>query len=141
MARSMTLRMIVVLLAALVLWRMRLLQAVLLSPATLARAAWGTLFRQQVVNDGSVKAAIFNVTTDAKKVLHPLHGLMWHQAMLHAYAYRMAVSTTVWQFTVVRTLALKQWAKAQNPMTEDAEAHACSMAVCQPTHIVPQACI
>lgn len=68
MARTSLLRGIVLLLAAVFAWRAGLLQAVLLSPVTLLRGAWGLLFSQAPEDADSVKAAILNVTTDYKKI-------------------------------------------------------------------------
>lgn len=67
MARATLLQGIVLLLAAVFAWRTGLLQAVLLSPVTLLRSAWGLLFNQTPEDADSIKAAILNVTTDYKK--------------------------------------------------------------------------
>lgn len=68
MVRLAGLRVAALVLAAFFIWRTGWLQAVLLSPVTVLRGAWGLLFSQAPDETGSIKAAILNITTDYKKV-------------------------------------------------------------------------
>lgn len=72
MARATPLRIVVALLGAIVLWRTGWLQALLLSPLTVLRGAWGLVFAARPEDSDSITAAIVNVTTDYKKVCHPV---------------------------------------------------------------------
>jgi hypothetical protein len=59
---------VLLLVAALLVWRTGWLQALLLLPVTLLRSAWAILFNQAPEDAGSIRAALFNITTDSKKM-------------------------------------------------------------------------
>ena len=67
MARPTPARAVLVLVAALLVWRTGRLQALLLLPVTLLRSAWAIMFSQAPEDGGSIRAALFNITTDSKK--------------------------------------------------------------------------
>jgi hypothetical protein len=67
MARPTPARAVLLLVAALLVWRTGWLQALLLLPVTLLRSAWAILFNQASEDAGSIRAALFNITTDSKK--------------------------------------------------------------------------
>lgn len=67
MARPTPARAVLLLVAALLVWRTGWLQALLLLPVTLLRSAWAILFNQAPEDGGSIRAALFNITTDSKK--------------------------------------------------------------------------
>ncbi len=68
MARATPLRILVVLVGIIILWRTGHVQTVLLSPITVLKGAWGLLFSARPEDTDSITAAILNVTTDYKKV-------------------------------------------------------------------------
>jgi hypothetical protein len=68
MARATPLRILAALVGAVFLWRTGWLQAALLSPLTVLTGAWSLLFAARPEDSDSITAAIFNVTTDYKKV-------------------------------------------------------------------------
>ena len=68
MARPTPARAVLLLVAALLVWRTGWLQALLLLPVTLLRSVWAILFNQAPEDAGSIRAALFNITTDSKKV-------------------------------------------------------------------------
>lgn len=74
MPRLTLLRALALLVAAVFVWRTGWLQALLLSPVTLLRGAWGLLFSQAPDDSDSIRAAMCNITTDYKKVAG---GLAW----------------------------------------------------------------